>query len=415
MVTTTTLSALGARARVTVEEAQRIRKEWDATEGTPTVLSLKCRVWTVEALEPLVGCEKLSSVTELDLDDIIPSLPTDDGLATLSFIANVLLKDIQPIIIRCNDNATGIRGIKALQGLLSKQSLRELYLYNNGLSIEVTELFTEILNFENMRVMDFGRNQMGPRGAHFVAQLLSPQLQELFYAGSRPLLEGTAYLCQGLKKSMPSLVKLDLNDCSLVGQQGAQYTPLQDLLPVLQHSQETLQLLRLMDGGLGEDGVEELVQALEEATTLVDLSLEANDLEEDGTRTLANDLISRQTSLRVLNLNTNIIGEAITELLTALIPSSATLQELYLQGNDLEDYATAFLECSFPALQKLDLQDNMIEDEDLIRQLDEKFGEGVVLVDPDVRDAMEASSNNNNDDDDAQVDELAAALQQTSV
>ena len=245
-----TLTAKGPRAIVSIEEAQTILAQWtnqvnnnnnnndNNNKQVVTELDLSCRVWTVATLNVFATFfhdHVVPTIQRLRLDDIIASLPTEDGLDTLAWCAThfsatttttttsttstttTTLRDVE-----LSDNAIGTRGIDRLAPLLQLPSIQSLRFNNCGLSQEVMDALLERLplltssdqspslssssSLPSLRLhaLALGRNQIGPVGAEHVATLLQSSrcldtLQSFEYGGSRPLKRGTRALCQALQ------------------------------------------------------------------------------------------------------------------------------------------------------------------------------------------------------------------------
>ena len=103
---------------------------------------MSCRSWTVPTLlilEPAL-IRIAPTVTHLKLDDVIASLPTDDGFATLGFFNRIFGPDVAPNVTRVDlsDNALGTRSLDVIPNLLENApKLCHLSLHNCGMSLEV--------------------------------------------------------------------------------------------------------------------------------------------------------------------------------------------------------------------------------------------------------------------------------------
>jgi Ran GTPase-activating protein (RanGAP) involved in mRNA processing and transport len=427
-----TLTAGGPRTRVQLAEAKQILKRFQKTmrqhgdDVQVHTLNLSCRQWPLESLQVLSPVlEKIAAqVVILKIDDIIAGLETDDGLASLTFLATMFSNSttsdnksscMQEIDL--SDNALGTRGAVVLKPLLQLQSLQRLYFNNCGLSAEsFSETLLPILqmNAPQLTALGIGRNQLGPAGAAHIGQLLQNcvKLESFSYAGSRPQVEGTRDLCQGLaamtvaataasNSTTPvcSLQILDLDDCTfrsgdeaedpcvalcqclqaspalrkLVLRDGElQVTGLQRVLDSVQQAGARLQVLDLgATGTMGEEGAAVLRAYLQgtsakagAARHLQELSFDTNELTDAGLSSLVAPFTARECCLRKLNLaESELEAAGVRLLLDNPIP---TLQELNLTDNpDIPLQLAVQLKAMYPVvLVEDDLEEGEDDDED---------------------------------------------------
>mmetsp|Transcript_14961 Transcript_14961/g.33410 ORF Transcript_14961/g.33410 Transcript_14961/m.33410 type:complete len:178 (+) Transcript_14961:48-581(+) len=131
--TSTTLSAPGPRNKVPIEEAQTILTSWNAILSsnasanppvTVTTLDLSCRSWSLPVLTVLEPAlmEIAPTVRTLKIDDVIASLPTEDGFATLAFFNRVFHPDLAECVtdVDLSDNALGTRSLDHIGDLLQR-------------------------------------------------------------------------------------------------------------------------------------------------------------------------------------------------------------------------------------------------------------------------------------------------------
>lgn len=371
-----TLSAPGPRTVVDEETAGQILAQWEnqlaESDATITTLDLQCRPWpaaTLEVFRPLLT-RLAPSIKVLQLDDIIASLQTEAGLATLGFFADVFAES--PLeALYLSDNALGIRGCDILRPLITRPSMQHLYFNNCGMSKEVADVFLETLDTTapHLRSIGLGRNQMGAEGAARLGDLVQrcERLQTLDYFGSRPLKAGTLALCKGLAACVGAghadLRELDLNDANFGSGEEEEQDGILPLCEAIRGS-PNLEKLIVTDGELEAEGVTRLLEALTAsgaklryldmgcleiaaegaealaeycqsvvADSLEELHLETNELEDEGTSILMPALVSC-TKLRVLNLSENAIStDGFQAIIDNRIPN---LQKLVLRGNDDE-------------------------------------------------------------------------------
>jgi len=431
-----TLSAAGPRIKVCESEAKRILTKWQATlaannaSNPPvaiTTLDISCRAWplpTLEVLEPAL-VQIAPTVTTLKIDDIIASLPTDDGFATLAFFNRVFNPAMAPNIteIDLSDNALGTRSLNHIPDLLERSpKLNHLSLHNCGMSKEVARQLSEKLGSTiapQLKSLRLGRNQMGKEGASSFGELfqLTTSLECLSYAGSRPLSEGTMDLCKGLvalaeagEDGKTKLVELDLDDCNFGTGENEEEDALLPLCTVLRAS-PNLKKLVVKDGGLEQDGFEILVDAVvESGAKLSYLDIGALDLEEDGAEALANFIKDHLSdSLEELHAETNSFEDGGLQKLLPVLVNCPKLKVLNITENLLEaDGFAAISTTKIPTLEKLVMKENMEEDidEEVVKNIRGLYP--TVLIADDDEEVTEEEPTPATED--TQVDDLAEAL-----
>mmetsp|Transcript_93 Transcript_93/g.188 ORF Transcript_93/g.188 Transcript_93/m.188 type:complete len:436 (-) Transcript_93:122-1429(-) len=425
----TTLSAAGLRARVTVEQAEEICKKWQAQLDAGAIITkidVSCRAWPLECLLKLETALSRAAPTVqiLQIDDIIASLPTDDGFASLGFFNRIFPPSASPKIhtIDLSDNALGTRALLHIPDLLARPGLERLRLTNCGMSKEVAEALATMLmaNASELKELRLGRNQMHKEGAASIATLLTQctRLEQFGYDGSRPLREGTVSLVNGLQALVEkmggtsSLVELDLNDC-FFGSGEEDEDALPTLLQVIRASPHLTKLI-VKDGGLELTGFEALVEALvDSGAQLKYLDVGALDLEEDGATALAEYIRDHlKESLVELHAETNTLEDAGVQTLLDILVECPNLRVLDLTENLLEaDGFQALVDNRIPSLQKLVIKENMEEDidDDVVETIRGMYS--IVLVADDDREETTAvTTAPDGEVKDGSVDDLAGAL-----
>lgn len=423
-MTSSTLSAPGPRIVVPESEATQILTSWTAQLDAPgcppiTTLDLSCRAWplpTLLVLEPAL--ERIAStVTFLKLDDIIASLETEDGFATLGFFNRIFAPDRAPNVTRLDlsDNALGTRSLDVIPNLLENApQLADLSLHNCGMSLEVAAQLSARLGggegssstteegggaaggiAGQLQALYLGRNQMGPEGATSFGRLLAqcPALRRLSYAGSRARAAGTRALMDGLVKMARScpdgitrLVELDLDDCSFGTGDDDEADALVPLCALVRSSPNLAKLV-LKDGGLGPEGFDLLVDALVAGgCKLRYLDVGCLDLEEDGAAALATYIDEHLVdTLEELHLETNMIEDSGLAKLLPVLAKCTKLRVLNLTENCLEeDGYQALADTKIPNLKKLIVKENCEEDiDDDVKDCIRKMYPVVLMADDD--------------------------------
>jgi Ran GTPase-activating protein (RanGAP) involved in mRNA processing and transport len=367
------LTAGGPRARVEIAEAHlmltRFQRILDSHDS-PTVhtLNLSCRQWPAESLQVLLPLfqQIAPKVEYLKIDDTIAGLPTEQGLATLQFFADVFCRS--PVTeLNLDDNALGTRGIQVLQPLLHQPALRRLHLTNTGLSAEVMFTLAEVLEpiASRLTKLTLGRNQIGPDGAVTIARVLETctALESFSYAGARPLTVGTRALCQGLAvmaRTNSKLLYLNLNDCNLkAGEEDDD--PIHALLEVLEASPR-LSTLILRDGELEVSGMQRVFGALlQSGAKLHTLDLGCiGEIGPQGAAVAGAFLALQLETLQEFYFDTNELGDTGIADLVAPFTGGSCLRLLHLGCNEIEAAgARVLVDNRIPSLVELVLEDNM--------------------------------------------------------
>lgn len=431
------LKAGGPRTVVTLEEAVKMRKRFQkelkqchAAEAAAAdaaadchMLDLSCRAWPLESLQALqpVLDQVALTVRTLNIDDIIASLPTEQGLASLEYLAQTFATSPLLSKVNLNDNAVGTRGIACLRPLLTNKSVTSLSLENCGIAeADGADLRDIILARSNdktaassctLQSLSTGRNQMGVVGATHIGALLSQctQLQSFSYAGSRPLKKGTAALCRGLAEMSATcgsagtrLHALNLNDCCLGDDETED--PVVDVCAVLQNSPR-LHTLVLRDGELQIAGLTVVLAALQKsgaALTTLDLGA-IGELGQEGGMLVRDYLFSSPTrnTLQHLSVDTNELQCAGVAAIAAGAAACSVLQTLNLEANEIEAAGAIALVRNFiPTLQLLHLEDNLELPEKRARQLQSMYP--TVIVDEDLEEGDDDEEEDDDEDEDAE-------------
>ena len=255
------------------DEAKTIlaRFEKQSNDKSVVKVDLSCRSWKKASLliiKPLL--EKVAKdVRFVDLADVIAGLMTDEGLGVTETLAKVFEgSDLAEIDL--SDNAMGPRGLLRVESMFLNSHLERLYLSNCGLSAESMEMLKSFVLADDQRIakslkeLVLDKNMIGVDGAKVVGEFLPEcvNLEYLSYNGCRPIADGTKHLCDGIlglaSNCEPSLVRLDMEDCTFGGDDEHAIGPFSQALKKCRQ----LRYLNMKDGDLGCEGLQLLTEAL---------------------------------------------------------------------------------------------------------------------------------------------------------
>jgi Ran GTPase-activating protein (RanGAP) involved in mRNA processing and transport len=435
----TLTASTGKRSRVDPEKARAIVQTWkrqiktyqklaaaevddddnnNNSSGGTTIsvykLDVSCLVWpreSIDVLSPFLRQHVIPSVVIVQLSDTVASLNTDDGLSSYQAWADLFCQAPLMRHLYLADNAAGTRAFDLWQPWLSRQPLHTLSLYNCGISAECGPMLRNILTHpEQLQVLDLGRNQFGIEGARVLGQILPScvQLRHLGYAGSRPLVEGTQCLVQGLvelvQKSQ-SLQVLEMDDCFF--RSGSDESdPVHGLVRVLEKVPH-LTRLGLADSELEEEGLYLVLSALEKSKArLTYLNLSHLSMGVKGAERLGRFIETTQqySTLLELHLENNELGaQGMAHVLTPFLQSEKyPLQVLHLADNQLTQCSTRWiLDARFAHLLYLDVTENTDLTPSSVAQLQEYYISATIKADDDLEE------NDDDDDDDMEDDAVS--------
>lgn len=275
-----------------------------------------------------------STLTHLDISDIIASRPEDEAKRALNTIASALSSCKHLTYINLSDNALGAKGIQAVGQLLSGQeNLEHLFFCNNGLAADAGNLITSALTETtptSLLTLHFHNNLLETAGAVALGPVIesSPKLNDFRFSSLRLARDGSVHVCKAIKPCMSTtLRRLNLSD-NAFGHEGA--TALAEAL----RDAPFLTTLLVSDVLLGDEGVQLVCDALVEgAPKLEVLDISANEMGLEGARGLARLMaVGRLTEVQAED---NELGNAGAARLAKSIVKSATLQKVDVSGSEI--------------------------------------------------------------------------------
>jgi len=344
----------------------------------------------------------------------------------------------------------GCKGISACSTLLSRDSLTQLQLCNNGLSEASMREVSSILTSHNiapqLNKLHFFNNMSGHGGCHAFAEILRSStpdtLLDVRFSGTRADRAGSLLVAQTFHSvgKFTNIQSLDLADNTFAEEGGTLLAQSLRHCPNLQH-------LNLRDCCLEDDATIDICKALRKAKCpLQSLDLSGNDITSKGaTRGIAkvvqhlasstlqllhveeNELTSRGISaimdsivasthegtqpctLVELKLGTNQCGvSGIRAILHAAQVLTPTLKCLNVDGNMIPEAQVRALHDTFGDVLR-DLEDND-PDEDVDAELEEDEEEEEEEEDSEEEEQGGEDSDEEEDNVDKKVDQLALQL-----
>ncbi|XP_062387741.1 NACHT, LRR and PYD domains-containing protein 12-like [Sardina pilchardus] len=239
-------------------------------------------------------------------------------------------------------NSPGESGLKLLLDRLQDPSckLETLKLADCKLTDKSCELVASALQSPNSLIeLDLSNNDLGDSGVQLLSKGLSSphcKLQILRLAGCT-LTSKSCELVASYLQSPNSLLALDLSDNDL-GDSGVQL-----LSKGLSSSQCKLRTLRLADCKLTDKSCELVASVLQTPTSLKELDLSFNNLEDSGVQVLSKGLSTPHCKLQTLRFAGCKLADKSCELVALVLQSPNSLVALDLSHNDLGDSGVQLL------------------------------------------------------------------------
>jgi len=278
-----TFALSGGREVVDTTKANEFVNQWLAAGGViEGVKKVQLSNKSITADAALVFGEFLDrfsdTINVADISDIIAGRPEDEALESLRTITTHMTRF--PLTeLNLSDNALGAKGVEACRGLLSKKTLTALYLCNNGLSKEASELVAVILQEVSpaLETFHFYNNMSGDGGAIALASIIacSPTLKDIRFSATRSMPAGCRAVATALA-ACHSLTKLDCSD-NTFGEEAA------GILAESIRNRSDLIILNLRDDALKAEGFMNMMEIWKGTNfaCLVSLDLSGNDLDSE--------------------------------------------------------------------------------------------------------------------------------------
>ncbi|XP_066319193.1 RAN GTPase-activating protein 2-like [Miscanthus floridulus] len=324
----------GKRAFIEADEAKELLSPLTKPGNSYKRICFSNRSFGIGAANvagPILDSVK-NQLTKVDISDFVAGRPEDEALDVMRIFSKALEGSVLRYL-NISDNALGEKGVRAFSELLkSQESLEELYVMNDGISEEAAKALSELIPAtEKLKVLHFHNNMTGDEGAMYIAEMVkhSPNVESFRCSATRIGSDGGLALSEALG-TCTRLKKLDLRD-NLFG----------------------------VDAGLA------LSKTLPKLPDLVELYLSDLNLENEGTKAIANALKQSAPQLEVLEMAGNEINAKAAPHLAECLAAMQSLKKLTLAENELKDDGAVIiaksLEDGHTDLKELDVSTNMLQ------------------------------------------------------
>ncbi|XDV28559.1 hypothetical protein PO909_031822, partial [Leuciscus waleckii] len=284
-------------------------------------------------------CEGLKNrVCELKILKLSDCSITEEGYKALASALRSNPSHLIELDLRGND--PGQSGVKELSDLLQDQkcSLKTLRLLQSPDADEAFKHLTKILRNKNpllLRELNLSGHELRDARVNQIAALLKDKHCKLNTLMLRKcgLTEESCSALATVLRSNSSLKELDISNNNL------QDSGVKKLQNGLENTNCTLERLRLSDCSITEEGYKALASALRSNHShLIELDLRGNDPGQSGVKELSDLLKDQNCQLKTLRILRSPTAEEACKYLTELVGKNPLLQrELNLSGHKLED------------------------------------------------------------------------------
>jgi len=302
-----------------------------------------------------------NQLTEVDISDFVAGRPEDEALDVMRIFSKALEGSVLRYL-NISDNALGEKGVRAFSELLkSQESLEELYVMNDGISEEAAKALSELIPAtEKLKVLHFHNNMTGDEGAMYIAEMVkrSPNVESFRCSATRIGSDGGVALsealgtCTRLKKldlrdnlfgvdaglalsetlpKLPDLVELYLSDLNLENK------GTKAIANALKQSAPQLEVLEMAGNEINAKAALDLAECLSAMQSLKKLTLAENELKDDGAVIIAKSLEDGHTDLRELDVSTNMLQRVGARCFARAVANKPAFVQLNINGNFISE------------------------------------------------------------------------------
>ncbi|CAD6250289.1 unnamed protein product [Miscanthus lutarioriparius] len=353
----------GKRAFIEADEAKELLSPLTKPGNSYKRICFSNRSFGIGAANvagPILEAVK-NQLTEVDISDFVAGRPEDEALDVMRIFSKALEGSVLRYL-NISDNALGEKGVRAFSELLkSQESLEELYVMNDGISEEAAKALSELIPAtDKLKVLQFHNNMTGDEGAMYIAEMVkcSPNVESFRCSATRIGSDGGVALsealgrCTRLKKldirdnlfgvdaglalsetlpKLPDLVELYLSDLNLENE------GTKAIANALKQSAPQLEVLEMAGNEISARAAPDLAECLMAMQSLKKLTLAENELKDDGAVIIAKSLEDGHTDLKELDVSTNMLQRVGARCFARAVANKPAFVQLNINGNFISD------------------------------------------------------------------------------
>ena len=333
---------------------------------------------------PQEACDELALAIKSNKHLEILWLNDNSLLSSVNIILNSLTAITTLTFLNLGNNQITHEGDEALASVIMHNTgLEELYFDGNSLGVGTLKVAKALQHITTLKKLGLGNNKILQEACNELALAIkSNEHLEILRLNDNSLHSSANIILNSLT-AITTLTFLSLDNNQITQEAGEALasvikhnTGLEELYlhgnslgvgtlkvaKALQHI-PTLRILGLDNNKIPQEACDELALAIKSNKYLKKLWLNGNNLQYSSVSIL--QALSTISSLEVLNMEGNQIGENCGKVLPSLIKSNSSLIEIYLGSNNLRRSAVSISEAlqSISSLQSLDLSNNILPKE----------------------------------------------------
>ena len=350
----------------------------------------------------LVILQSLSTITTLRVlnmnnnqigekggDALASVIKSNTGLKELYFSGNNLQRSVIKIskalqtistiesLDLSNNNLTNEVGIELAAAIQSNSFLKQLHLQNNNLQSSIGFISQALDKLSTLKSLVLNNNQLTEKHGESLRSVIKNNASlETLFLGNNNIGLGAMKIVEALQ-NIKSLKMLDFSNINLPKElthqlataiKSSNYLELLAftsnnlqasaiiILQSLSHI-TTLKVIHMNDNQIGEKGGEELASVIKSNTRLIELQFGSNHLQKSAIH--ISEALQTISYLESLDLSNNNLPEGIGRKLAAAIRSNNSLRQLMLHSNNLQSSIVVILQAlsEISTLELLDLHD----------------------------------------------------------
>lgn len=333
-------------------------------ETRKQITELRQKTLVIDQLKQIItkGLDGNKSVRHLDLSN---SFMKDDLAKDLAIMLEKN-KDIIQLNI-ANNELTKEGGIAICQGLNINESLEYLNLSHNKLPLEVLDILAKALSTnKDLKYLSLGYNQQNNAldASNYLSAIIN-RAETITHLNLEYMGLGNA----GLKILLDSLTSYtSIKDLNIAGN-GLNEESINSLSNLLQNEACNLEKLVISNNALSDTVFAKLCQALKTNTTVKELELESVGASGEGGGEAIALFVRENNVITSLRIGKNAIEYLGTKKIADALKTNKSLQSVTMPTNGLDEVGAIYIAKSLEfnnSLVRLDLSDNAIQSAGLI-------------------------------------------------